>query len=524
VDPAPEGGRRVKWGPILLLGILAWGVLFYLRTWDQKLLLGDEGVALLGAVRVLQGDVPNHDFFEIIPPVSFLPTAGLFALCGVSVSAGRLIPLLLEGLILGGVLVLLARLGAAWPPRLFAAALLIPMGVAYWPVASHHWWADAFQLWALVALLPDPEGGHPPVRLFLGGLLSGLGLLTLQDQGGYFLLGLGIFYFPFGERRLRRVAHFTSGFLAGTLPVALWLLPGVSIGDLWYAWVVFPLTRYHTLPGHAFGLMSGWRQIVDLFPGGRWIGAPLYSLSLLACGALLFLLPFAALGGLAWTWRRKLQPGPVLGLLAAGTLAFLGAAAHRWALTNAVWAAPMFLVAAGATAGLRGGLARSSRWRNGIFTAAAGFALLFGATFYRLAAPSATAAVSSRAGTLRTLAGGDAAALQEALDAVETYVPEGAPMFPLGFIGLVNVLAERPNPTRFHVMIRPWYNTEEQARTAVEDLRRVPVQWIVGPARGKLPARDPITVEIEERYGAVWGNGRYTLWERKPPEIDAGRP
>src|SRR5580765_5770702 len=111
----------------------------------------DEGIAAMGAWRVLRGQVPYRDFFAIETPLSFYLVAPLYALFGVSFAVGRVVAQILGIAMVVSVFRLSRRL---IPSPLFAAvplAFLCQAGVGIFPFANHHWFADVFALAALLA-------------------------------------------------------------------------------------------------------------------------------------------------------------------------------------------------------------------------------------------------------------------------------------------------------------------------------------------------------------------------------------
>jgi hypothetical protein len=136
----------------LPLAVFLLGIFLLAANLDLKPLVGDEGVLAMDAWRINQGQVPQRDFFELIPPVAAYVQAAVFYILGPSVLSLRLL-----GALYGVALLVLAwvagRLYLKNP--LFISlplALLIPFGVGVWPFASHHWLADIFLLAALLAL------------------------------------------------------------------------------------------------------------------------------------------------------------------------------------------------------------------------------------------------------------------------------------------------------------------------------------------------------------------------------------
>ena len=78
-----------------LLSVGAWliAALWLSRTaWDNPNIY-DEGVVVVGALRLLDGDMPIRDFWTMYPPGVFLLFAGAFEVCGRSLVAERTISL-----------------------------------------------------------------------------------------------------------------------------------------------------------------------------------------------------------------------------------------------------------------------------------------------------------------------------------------------------------------------------------------------------------------------------------------------
>ncbi len=165
-----------------------------MRLFDQKFLLGDEGVALTSAWRISYGEIPDRDFFVIIPPFSFVPTALLFKFFGPSVLVGRLISIILAFGLIFILNLVLKKTAVDDYLRILSISLLIPFGVSYWPIPSHHWWCDLFCLLCLYFFLSPfseegvKESSENGRNLFLSGIFCALAFFTLQDQGGYLLI------------------------------------------------------------------------------------------------------------------------------------------------------------------------------------------------------------------------------------------------------------------------------------------------------------------------------------------------
>ena len=94
----PERGQRVggsssssRWW-LLLVGLIAAGlcVPFFRTVYG----MGDEGVLLNGAERMLRGSRLYADFFEFLPPGGFVLTEAWFSIAGISVGSARSLAIL----------------------------------------------------------------------------------------------------------------------------------------------------------------------------------------------------------------------------------------------------------------------------------------------------------------------------------------------------------------------------------------------------------------------------------------------
>ena len=227
-------------GALLLAILAALGALYYIHVFDMKLLPGDEGVALMNGWRLSMGEVPHRDFFVIVPPVSFLPTAAAFKLFGPSVAAGRTLAFLMAIALVLLVDLLVRKFGGGFFMRLLSLSVLVPYGVSYWPIPSHHWWADIFCLLSAVLLVSalDASSAGPVRRTraisLFAGISAALAALSLQDQGAYFILLVSGFlawrsFAPGGAAEEKASCRGVLGFAAAgvlltVIPFAGWLL------------------------------------------------------------------------------------------------------------------------------------------------------------------------------------------------------------------------------------------------------------------------------------------------------------
>ncbi|MCX7829499.1 MAG: hypothetical protein N2445_00350 [Acidobacteria bacterium] len=215
---------------------------------------------MTNAWRISYGEIPNRDIFEIIPPFSFLPTAFVFKIFGPSILGARIISFILAIMLVAILNMVLKKVAVDFLLRFVSISLLVPFGVSYWPVPSHHWWCDLFCLLSAYFLLlisneggilsPSQRGAKVGTKYVLSGLFCGLAVWTLQDQGGYlFILLLSFLIYRSIKiknvaegKPLKSVLQFLLGFIIATIPFLLWLLPTAGFSKLLQDLVLFPLT------------------------------------------------------------------------------------------------------------------------------------------------------------------------------------------------------------------------------------------------------------------------------------------
>jgi len=225
--------------------------------------MGDEGLILGGAQRLIEGRRLYVDFFEVVPPLSFLATQAWLTVFGQTLISARLL------------LVLLAALIAYFTYRstrvvsqssLLSGAMVLAWA-AMWQGGDtqlvHHWFSTALSSITLYALLLTPERKGPPL---LAGIAAGAAMMATTTRGAYAVLaGLIIV----GARRdFRSIMRFVAG--AAIVPT-LTLAYVLGHGELYAAidnLLVFAATRYSDVQGLKFGTFSSiqTRPLVLIFP------------------------------------------------------------------------------------------------------------------------------------------------------------------------------------------------------------------------------------------------------------------
>jgi hypothetical protein len=232
--------------PATLAAAAAAVLVLQLGCMDTALLPYDEGIVLLGADRVLRGDVPYRDFWTLYGPATFYLPAAVFRLFGETVLVERLLDALFRTLIVAAAWSLVRRIASeriAWWVAGAELALLVGIrayGAPVFPATAG----------ALLALLALDRGLARDARSLsaAAGAAAGAATLFRHDFGLYALIACATLFLPrAGGGPARRGPHaiaFAAGLLVVVLPAAAALLAAVAPGTLVRDLLTIPLDVY----------------------------------------------------------------------------------------------------------------------------------------------------------------------------------------------------------------------------------------------------------------------------------------
>jgi hypothetical protein len=245
------GGRRLGDACaclLLILLCLGMGLPHYL----DGMTLTDEGFLAYGAVRVLDGQLPNRDFVSLQPPLSFYSVALVFELLGESLASMRALGLLLHTLIALLVYALARQLTRSLPALVVALPATMVGLPLFLFVPFAVWQGMALSLFAALLFMRAVANGAAGWGIAAGSVTA-LALLARHDQGLYLvvsLLAYAVFLRVADDRSgdpvavSRLLGRWAVGFGAVVLPLAsVWFLAGAA-SDMLEQLVVFPLTTY----------------------------------------------------------------------------------------------------------------------------------------------------------------------------------------------------------------------------------------------------------------------------------------
>ncbi len=241
---------RIATAGALILAALLYLTLCMNRTVDPT----DEGLALFGAERVLNGDVPHRDFFTLYGPGQFYALAALFKLFGSSVLVERVWDTAVRCLSVVLVFIVVSQAAPRRAALLAAAASLVWLasfgfyGYAVFP-------ALASVLGGIALLAPALAGAMVTSRLLAAGACAGAVVMFRYDVGvAVFAAECVLVALAGWSGQLTSMAslwgavqallRFGAGFAIVVMPVAIVFVLAGIIPDLIFDVVTYPAQYY----------------------------------------------------------------------------------------------------------------------------------------------------------------------------------------------------------------------------------------------------------------------------------------
>jgi hypothetical protein len=520
-------------GDLLCVALLFFLCLsFGLARYRSGIDLADEGCLAYGAVRVMDGQVPNRDFTSLQPPLSFYAAAAMFKLFGTSLVSLRilglsiyiLVPLLIYGL---------SRNVAGRGVSLTAALPASVLGISHFLFVPLSMWQGitACLAAALLYLRATQGGRHSHLMALLAGCLTGASMLLRQDQGVYLAIALVAYAAALRYARHQPLPSLSTPRSTSSKPSLLFWLAGIAtvllpFGLYWGAQgalpsmfkqlIVFPVTTYvktSSLPFPPFRscLTFGPDAIVILYylpPAldliiALWLLKRLLRRSFyLREARITFLLAWSAL-----FYCQVLARSDVYHLLI--TLApFLVLCAGCW---------PIFLEALGDLVG------RLARIQSAAVLASRLASLLAGAAvmclllvtrpvFLAPPVPATETLLLERAGIRKT----GAANFKKFVERVQSLAPPDRPILCLPYQPMFYFLCNRRNPTRWNYLW-PGDQTPEEHQDLISQARSDPPAAVVLTGEEDLRRYAPAIVDfVQTDYRlAAQAGGLFTIYAPK---------
>lgn len=490
----------------------------FLRVLGQ--IPGDEGTLIMGAVRVIEGQIPFRDFFEVMGPGTFYWLALFFKLLGVTWLATR-IDLLVTTL---GISLLLLYLARRLPGGHEAAPVIFYVAVSFhtWNAISHHMDSNLIGLLSFAALVFWMDKPRP-LSIFLAGAGAGLTTWFILPKGLLLLLSfvvlLGMLYRKDPVFR-PALATLLSGFAVVNAAGLAWFRAAGGLPDLIYANLIWPLTHYSAVNVVPYGLE--FRQLYwSAFTASL---KPLLAPALSTAVSGLLCAPFVVVMGLpllllgyVFYFRRGAFNRTTLPYWIAGC-AFWLSEMHRRDLAHIVWGSPLLVLLA-----FSYGWQLQEKWAVRAALRMVTFCAAVLALLNPLVALAANHKLTTRRGTMYAGFPPDAV-----LDYLNAHVAPGEALFVYPYSPMYYFLTATSNPTRYSILLYQ-ANTDQQLREATRTLETAKVKYVVWdrsfpawvqtwfPAY-RMPTPDQLIIEpyLMDHYRVVAGaDGHHQLLERK---------
>jgi hypothetical protein len=463
--------------------------------------LGDEGSIVDGARRWSEGQVPYRDFFEVMGPAAFVPTAIAFRIFGVSWWPSRVPMIATVGMTAAFLAYFAGRFRRAGEhDRFLVSMTYIAAAVPLWPGQNFHLDSNAGFLGA-VAL--GTAGGSKCLtwRAVVAGFLTSCVALTMVQKGGVLAAGLCLAFLldrtTSWRARAAAVAAFLLTILTAVSAAAYYFASHRALAQLAYATVIWPMTQYHTVNrvpvGH--GMEEIHRHMYELWgsalpwPAGSLVA--LWAVAPVIITLTLAIVGFAALAraasGADGRWRHVTSLAMGVGLMISES--------HRPDIMHLLYGAPLLMVAGHDT--LQEWLARRHRSLQLVMPAAMAPALVAA-----LVVPlTAQTVVSTRVGSLHLLA------RDPAIDYLTQHTSPGERVFIYPYVPMYYFVGGVANPTKYSIFMYG-INTDEQAQEIVDALENQQVRVVMwdavysgaGLSRWFNYRPPPVEQQVIERY------------------------
>jgi hypothetical protein len=490
---------------------------------------GDEGTLIMGAVRVLDGQLPSRDFFEAMGPGTFYWLALFFKLLGTTWLATR-ICLLVTTAIISVVLYYLAR---RLRPGLEAIPVIFFVAVSYhsWNAISHHMDSNLFALLAFLLLLFWTDQRRP-YFLFLAGFSAGLTTWIMQPKGVMLFSSFLLLVWMLCRKEPAfwpSVRTLLGGYLTVMVTVVALFWAAGGLPELIYSNITWPLQQYSGTNAVPYGkefLELYWTSFTTSL---RQVISPFAAIAISGFLSVPFIavmgLPLALAAILA-TYRGAAFDRTTLPYWVTGCALWLSEM-HRKDVAHIVYGAPILIILAFYYC--RRTNLRTVRYAVQLVAICA----VVLAALNPLVALAAQTKLVTRRGTVY-----DAFHGNPVLDFLNARVPPGESVFVYPYAPLYYFLSAAKNPTRYSVLMYR-INPDGQFQDAVRSLEASKPRYVIWdrsfpkwvnvwfPAY-RIPQPDQLIVEpyLTDHYTVIGGteSGYQFLQRKESVEMSQNRP
>jgi 4-amino-4-deoxy-L-arabinose transferase-like glycosyltransferase len=218
--------------------------------------LYDEGIVLVGSLRVLHGDVPYRDFWAMYPPGSFYLHAFLFSIFGEHAYVSRVCDAVTKVAIVVAAYGIARAYSSRARSRVVAALILLFLTYVGFPGLPFFQATLLALLIVLLLIRADGISGRndaarrADVLVLAAGALNGLMVYFRHDLAAYALVAvvISVAYKAFRAGKLTLLAKeaglFALGVSATFVPLAIYLLRSAGYHDTYFSLIESPAEIY----------------------------------------------------------------------------------------------------------------------------------------------------------------------------------------------------------------------------------------------------------------------------------------
>ena len=183
--------------------------------------LGDEGMLLHGATRLLKGSRLYVDFFEALPPGGYVLTAAWFDMAGTSMLSARVLAILCIVLIACFIYLTCWQVSEHIPSSVFLAVGWVIMSQGFWTQVSHHWFTTLFSMVAASAAIASVQHTQRWQQWsVIAGIAAGAAAMVTPTRGALAMLAAATAFLQFPLNRAKSVAFILGCALVPTCLLA----------------------------------------------------------------------------------------------------------------------------------------------------------------------------------------------------------------------------------------------------------------------------------------------------------------
>ncbi len=539
-------GKRQKFRHLsTLFTLFIFAFLFYLYYQRVHPLFGDEFNILVQAERVIDGQVPYRDFFQFITPGSIYLSALWLELFGKSIWSIKILSALEGALVFLMVYLLLKNITKSKIVTAIVLLFTLCFCTTFWPFVSHHWIST---ISALISIYFMTVFIHrrDTILLLSSGFFAGITFVVLQNKGGLIFIALLLFmvidYLLLSRQSVPDIfVRWKNLFKDGAILFAMFLFPFLvlivylfrqdALGDFFYdafVWVTESYREFNAYPNYFF---MGNYSIYKIFTENPF---PLNILRIRDLIVIGYLPPFV-IGLSIYHFLRILKINVkdishrerVVVLLTIGGLFMFCSILYRSDNVHITFVFPFVLILIGILFDIYKGLFNSmSRLKKIIFVLMISFFQfygLYGATSRLRFASNFKYFFDTRIGRFYTCDKGVADFYNSLFRAIDEKITDDYTFVYL-WSSFVYFISGKKNPTRYDSII-PGYNTEEQLKEVVEEIKNSGVNYIFYDGIDVVLRTDPFSysyplakINIENPLGYYISENFETIYEAQYDE------